>query len=73
MGMGRLNRPSLMVYGGSIKPGKSRLASKPLDVVSALKSYGEPHSKLEMFFVHSQNHDLGTGTRSSFIKLAFCT
>lgn len=40
MAMGRLNRPSLMVYGGSIKPGKSRLSNKPLDVVSALKSYG---------------------------------
>ena len=39
MAMGRLNRPALMVYGGTIKPG--HLDSKPLDVVSALECYGE--------------------------------
>ncbi len=38
--MGRVNRPSLMVYGGSIRPGKSRSGS-PLDFVSAIQSYGE--------------------------------
>lgn len=37
--MGRLNRPSLMVYGGTIKPG--HCGSKTLDVVSAFQSYGE--------------------------------
>nr|VFK26006.1 MAG: dihydroxy-acid dehydratase [Candidatus Kentron sp. MB]VFK33252.1 MAG: dihydroxy-acid dehydratase [Candidatus Kentron sp. MB]VFK76115.1 MAG: dihydroxy-acid dehydratase [Candidatus Kentron sp. MB] len=37
--MGRLNRPSLMIYGGTIKPGF--LDSQPLDVVSAFQSYGE--------------------------------
>ncbi|MFV1998262.1 MAG: dihydroxy-acid dehydratase [Acidiferrobacterales bacterium] len=37
--MGRLNRPSLMVYGGTIKPGHSR--GKTLDIVSAFQSYGE--------------------------------
>jgi len=40
MAMGRLNRPSLMVYGGTIKPGKSKNFDK-LDVVSAFQSYGE--------------------------------
>nr|VFK15569.1 MAG: dihydroxy-acid dehydratase [Candidatus Kentron sp. LFY] len=39
MAMGRLNRPSLMIYGGTIKPGY--LDSTPLDVVSAFQSYGE--------------------------------
>lgn len=40
--MGRLNRPSLMVYGGTIKPGCSDLRpGEPLDVVSAFQSYGE--------------------------------
>src|SRR5215813_9568429 len=40
MAMGRVNRPSIMVYGGTIRPGKSR-AGRPLDIVSALTSYGE--------------------------------
>jgi dihydroxy-acid dehydratase len=38
--MGRLNRPSLMVYGGTIKPGVSAKGA-PLDVVSAFQCYGE--------------------------------
>jgi dihydroxy-acid dehydratase len=38
--MGRLNRPALMVYGGTIKPG--HLADgTPLDIVSAFQCYGE--------------------------------
>ncbi len=37
--MGRLNRPSLMVYGGTIRAGKSH--GKSLDIVSAFQSYGE--------------------------------
>ena len=37
--MGRLNRPSLMVYGGTIRAGK--LNSCKLDIVSAFQSYGE--------------------------------
>lgn len=39
MAMGRLNRPSLMVYGGTIKPG--HCDSKKLDIISAFQSYGE--------------------------------
>src|SRR5262249_2024034 len=41
--MGRLNRPSLMVYGGTIKPGH-RLrggVGEKLDIVSAFQCYGE--------------------------------
>jgi dihydroxy-acid dehydratase len=38
--MGRLNRPALMVYGGTIRPG--RLADgTSLDIVSAFQCYGE--------------------------------
>jgi dihydroxy-acid dehydratase len=37
--MGRLNRPALMVYGGTIKPGYDK-NGKPLDIVSAFQSYG---------------------------------
>lgn len=37
--MARLNRPSLMVYGGTIKAGCFK--DKKLDVVSAFQSYGE--------------------------------
>ncbi len=37
--MGRLNRPSLMIYGGTIRAGC--LDGVPLDVISAFQSYGE--------------------------------
>ncbi|KAI8366443.1 dihydroxy-acid dehydratase [Choanephora cucurbitarum] len=40
MAMGRINRPSLMVYGGTIQPGKSCGGDK-LDIVSAFQAYGE--------------------------------
>ncbi|CAO3610077.1 unnamed protein product [Mucor hiemalis] len=40
MAMGRLNRPSLMVYGGTIQPGQSCGGDK-LDIVSAFQAYGE--------------------------------
>ena len=36
--MGRLDRPALMIYGGTIKPGRSR--GKTVDIVSAFQSYG---------------------------------
>jgi dihydroxy-acid dehydratase len=38
--MGRVNRPSLMVYGGTIRPGRSRTGAT-LDVISAFQSFGE--------------------------------
>ncbi len=38
--MGRLNRPSLMIYGGTIRPGRGR-SGDTLDIVSAFQSYGE--------------------------------
>ena len=37
--MARLNRPGLMIYGGSTRPG-SRRPGETLDVVSAFQSYG---------------------------------
>jgi len=40
MAMGRLNRPGLMIYGGTIRPGVGRKGEK-LDVVSAFQCYGE--------------------------------
>jgi dihydroxy-acid dehydratase len=39
MAMGRINRPSLMVYGGSIRPGYVK--SHTVDIVSAFQSYGQ--------------------------------
>ncbi|MBI2188089.1 MAG: dihydroxy-acid dehydratase [Acidobacteria bacterium] len=39
MAMLRLNRPSLMVYGGTIRPGEA--LGKPRDIISAFQSYGE--------------------------------
>ncbi|MEK7261479.1 MAG: dihydroxy-acid dehydratase, partial [Pseudomonadota bacterium] len=38
--MGRVNRPALMIYGGTIKPGHSK-EGKVLDIISAFQSYGE--------------------------------
>ena len=37
--MGRLNRPSLMIYGGTIKPGYYE--NNKIDIISAFQSYGE--------------------------------
>ena len=42
MALARLNRPSIMVYGGTIKPGFYK--DKKLDVVSAFEAYGEFNS-----------------------------
>ncbi len=39
MAMGRLNRPSLMIYGGTIRPGQYQ--GQTLDIVSAFQCYGE--------------------------------
>ncbi len=48
MAMGRLNRPAIMIYGGTIKPGCSTkldgvegVAPDKLDIVSAFQSYGQ--------------------------------
>ncbi len=39
MALGRLNRPSILVYGGTIQPGCHN--DKKLDIVSAFEAYGE--------------------------------
>ncbi|KAL8162013.1 hypothetical protein V2J09_013502 [Rumex salicifolius] len=39
MAMGRLNRPGIMVYGGTIKPGHFK--DETYDIVSAFQCYGE--------------------------------
>ncbi len=43
MALGRLNRPGLMIYGGTIKPGYRQTAQgeQTLDIISAFQSYGE--------------------------------
>ena len=42
MAAGRLNRPMIMVYGGTIKPGCSKnRPDQPLDIISAFQAYGE--------------------------------
>ena len=48
MGMARVNRPAIMVYGGTIKPGCTAFLNNedadtetPRDIVSAFQSYGE--------------------------------
>ena len=43
MAMGRLNRPGIMVYGGTIKPGFTHFGAgdEKRDIVSAFQCYGE--------------------------------
>jgi len=38
--MGRVNRPSIMVYGGTINPGCSK-SGESIDIISAFQSYGQ--------------------------------
>ncbi len=38
IGMARVNRPGLMIYGGSIKPGHAH--GQTLDIISAFQAYG---------------------------------
>ena len=40
MAMARLDRPALMIYGGTIRAGVNRHGN-PIDIVSAFQSYGE--------------------------------
>jgi dihydroxy-acid dehydratase len=40
MAMARLNRPALMVYGGTIRPGTASASGQPIDIISAFQSYG---------------------------------
>ncbi|KAI1793411.1 dihydroxy-acid and 6-phosphogluconate dehydratase [Ganoderma leucocontextum] len=40
MALGRLNRPGIMVYGGSIRPGSCE-GTPQLDIVSAFQAYGK--------------------------------
>ena len=42
MAMGRVNRPSLMVYGGTIRPGcAATQGNADIDIISAFQSYGQ--------------------------------
>ena len=41
MAMARLNRPSIMVYGGTIRAGNQPSTGASLDIVSAFQSYGQ--------------------------------
>ncbi|KAL8909859.1 MAG: hypothetical protein Q9171_004846 [Xanthocarpia ochracea] len=42
MAMGRVNRPSLMVYGGTIKPGCAKTQENAdIDIISAFQAYGQ--------------------------------
>jgi dihydroxy-acid dehydratase len=52
--MGRLNRPGLMVYGGTIRAGHSA-DGKPIDVVSAFTCYG---AKLAGKMTESERRDV---------------
>ncbi|ODQ64305.1 dihydroxy-acid dehydratase [Nadsonia fulvescens var. elongata DSM 6958] len=42
MAMGRVNRPSIMLYGGTIKPGHcSTTGTEDIDVISSFQAYGQ--------------------------------
>jgi len=40
MGMARHNRPSIMIYGGSILPGHSNLLEKDINIATVLEAHG---------------------------------
>ncbi|CAK4033684.1 dihydroxy-acid dehydratase, mitochondrial [Lecanosticta acicola] len=40
MGFARHNRPSIMIYGGSINPGFSQLLQKPINIASVYEAHG---------------------------------
>ncbi|OJD40492.1 dihydroxy-acid dehydratase [Diplodia corticola] len=40
MAMARHNRPALMLYGGSIKPGYSKLLQKPINISTCYEAHG---------------------------------
>ncbi|KAI9659121.1 MAG: hypothetical protein M1821_002081 [Bathelium mastoideum] len=40
MGFARHNRPSIMIYGGTILPGYSNLLRKPINIATALEAHG---------------------------------
>jgi dihydroxy-acid dehydratase len=40
MGMARHNRPSIMIYGGSIQPGYSKVLQKPINVSTTFEVHG---------------------------------
>ncbi|KAK9802031.1 hypothetical protein WJX73_003625 [Symbiochloris irregularis] len=46
MAMARLNRPSLMVYGGTIRAGRSSLDDRAINVMDAFQSFGAYSAKL---------------------------
>ncbi|KAG9985888.1 dihydroxy-acid dehydratase, partial [Aureobasidium melanogenum] len=41
MAMGRVNRPSIMVYGGTIAAGCGKMSNERLDIISAFQAYGQ--------------------------------
>ncbi|THX04710.1 dihydroxy-acid dehydratase [Aureobasidium pullulans] len=41
MAMGRVNRPSIMVYGGTIAAGCGQMSNERLDIISAFQAYGQ--------------------------------
>jgi dihydroxy-acid dehydratase len=57
MAMGRLNRPALMIYGGTIRAG--HYDGQKLDIISAFQSYGQ-------FLSHS----IDEGQRSAIVRHA---
>ena len=66
--MARINRPSLMIYGGTIKPGHGSLGNnQTLDIVSAFQSYGEsqlPFSPVTSHHACGNNYLLPTSLPS---------
>ena len=41
MAMGRLDRPAMMIYGGTIRAGKHPESGQPIDIASAFQCFGQ--------------------------------
>jgi len=62
MAMARHNRPSLMIYGGTIMPGYSSLLKKPINVTSCFEAHGSYN------YDTLKNPDEPTQTKEDILK-----
>lgn len=79
MALGRLNRPGLMVYGGTIRPGGCAGIPGTLDIVSAFQSYGQYLAEGGSPDAERKRYDTvrhacpGAGACGKYLVVNFCT
>ena len=56
--MARLNRPAVMIYGGTIMPGHSQLDQRTIDIESAFQSFGALLAHALPWCTHRASHSM---------------